>query len=95
MRSIEAESLKKKFKWPYLVFPSVTCTITTYTYIYITLYAIACHSHTSRKIRVYTARLKVIKRCACFKNSEVGPASVQTWLAYFVRSPLHDPVAHQ
>lgn len=30
MRSIEAESLKKKkFKWPYLVFPSVTCTITT------------------------------------------------------------------
>lgn len=64
-------------------------------YIYITLYAIACHSHTSRKIRVYTARLKVIKRCACFKNSEVGPASVQTWLAYFVRSSRHDPMAHQ
>lgn len=47
-------------------------------YIYICiyhLYAIACHSYTSRKIGVHTARLKRIKRYACSKNSDAGPAS--------------------
>lgn len=42
---------------------------------YITLYAIACHSYTSRKISIHTASLKRIKRYVCFKNSDVRPAS--------------------
>lgn len=39
-----------------------------YMYIYITLYAIACHSYTSRKISVHTASLKRIKKIRMFQK---------------------------
>lgn len=52
------------------------------------LYAIACHSYTSRKISVHTAGLKRIKRYVCFKNSDVD-LLVQTWFVDLTRCSLH------
>lgn len=96
MRFIEAEKVKKKSLDCLILYFQVSLVQLHLKLIYITLYAIACHSYTSRKIRVYTARLKIIKRCVCFKNSEVGPALVQTWFAHFTHSPLHSfLMAHQ
>lgn len=93
MRSTEAEKVKKK--------KSLNCLILYFhvslaqlqpklLYIYIfTLYAISCLSYTSTKISVHTARLKRIKRCVCFTNSDVGPALVQTWFVRFTHLSLH------
>lgn len=58
-----------------------------YIYIY-HLYAIACHSYTSRKISIHTAGLKRIKRYVCFKNSDVD-LLVQTWFVDLTRCSLH------
>lgn len=53
------------------------------------LYAIACHSYTSRKIGVHTARLKRIKRYAYVSKTVTLDLLVQTWLVDLARCSRH------